>query len=270
MFRLISVLAILFLTTTAFFITQSSFSDGLVAYYSFNQCDARDDTANGSNGQMKGGVSCWCGIEGEGLLFDGVDDHLVFEGIVNKYFTTTDFTISFYIKPEQYSVFRQSLFSKREACSFDQMLDLSLDLNRKEICTQVYQTEYHYFKDLSPALDSTGWMHVALVRSGLQAQTYINGQLRKQSFRCRGVDITNEALLMFSNSPCMGAAGRYKRFKGVLDELRVYGRALSEEEILELYLQYPIENAVRDCVTFAPQKFPKPWESVYLCRNMVG
>jgi hypothetical protein len=39
-----------------------------------------------------------------------------------------------------------------------------------------------------------------------------------------------------------------KRFKGVLDELRVYDYALSPEEVEALYKLYPIESAEQDCV----------------------
>lgn len=245
-------------------ITSLTPTEGLVAYYSFNQCDARDDSGNGSDGKMHGGVACWCGIEGDGLLFDGHDDWVTFEGVVNNYFTTSDFTISFYIKPESYTIFKQNLLSKRHDCIFEQFLDTHIDFNNKEIKTEIHQTEIHYYRELSPQLDSLGWMHFAIVREGFRAQTFINGHLIKQSFRCSSVDISNEALLSFSNSPCLGLEGT-KRFKGVLDELRVYERALSEEEILLLYEEYPIENAARDCVTFAPQKLYNPLESIYLC-----
>lgn len=242
-------------------------NEGLVAYYSFNQCDARDDSGNESHGKMLGGVACWCGIEGDGLLFDGIDDRVIFNGKVNNYFTTSDFTISFYIKPEQYTVFKQSLLGKRTDCTQDNMFDLLLDLGMKEIATHIYQTENHFFPELSPSLDSIGWLHFAVVREGFRAQTYINGQLQRQSFRCSGVDISNESPLSFADSPCLRTSGA-KRFRGVLDELRVYERALTEEEILLLYLEYPIENAVQDCVTFAPEKFQNPWESLYLCRDL--
>ena len=63
-------------------------NQALVAYYSFNQCDARDDSGNGSDGRMMGQVSCWCGIDDDGLLFDGINDYLEFEGMVNNYFNT--------------------------------------------------------------------------------------------------------------------------------------------------------------------------------------
>ena len=57
----------------------SALEEGLVAYYSFNDCDARDESGYNSHGRMFGNMSCWCGIEGSGLLFDGVDDFVEFE-----------------------------------------------------------------------------------------------------------------------------------------------------------------------------------------------
>lgn len=241
--------------------------DGLVAYYSFNQCDARDDTGNGSDGQLFGSISCWCGIEDDGLLLDGVRDYIEFHGRVNRYFNTTDFTISFYFKPEQYSPFSQSLISKRENCDEYYMLDLLLNMGEEEVNTNVYETPHKYYPEISPTLDSTNWQHFALVRDGFRASTYINGQLRREGFRCSGVDIGNEAVLSFANSPCLGRSSR--RFKGVLDELRVYDRALSEDEIKTLYELHPVENALMDCVTFVPEKIKKDifntLETPYLC-----
>lgn len=241
--------------------------EGLIAYYSFNQCDARDDTGNGSDGILHGSVSCWCGIEDDGLLFDGVQDYVEFQGRVNRYFNTTDFTLSFYFKTEQYSPFSQSLISKREACEEYYMLDLQLNMSSREVLTSVYENPHKFYPEISPSIDSSNWIHFALVRDGFRASTYINGELRREGFRCSGVDIGNEALLSFANSPCLGRSSR--RFKGVLDELRVYDRALTEEEIKTLYERYPVENAQMDCVTFAPEKNREELfntlETTYLC-----
>jgi len=242
--------------------------DGLIAYYSFNECDARDDSGNGSDGVLFGGVQCWCGIEDDGLLFDGVNDYLEFQGPVNKYFTITDFTISFYFKSEQQGVFKQSMLGKRLECNEYQMFDLMLDAGAREIETKVHESPEKFFGDISPTYESSGWQHFALVREGFRATTYINGQPKHVGYRCSGVDIDNEAVLAFSNSPCL-RSGRSQRFKGVLDELRIYDRALTIEEVAELYARYPIENAAQDCFTNAPQKpgngFPHPLETDYLC-----
>lgn len=267
--KLAKFLLSFFILVLAFALSRpyNSIEEGLIAYYSFNQCDARDDSGNGSDGKLFGSVGCWCGIEGEGLLLDGVRDYIEFHGRVNRYFNTTDFTISFYFKPEQYIPFTQSLISKRETCEEYYMLDLLLNMSNAEVQTNVYETPYKFYPEISPTIDSSNWQHFALVRDGFKASTFINGQLRREGFRCSGVDIGNEAVLSFSNSPCLGRSSR--RFKGVLDELRVYDRALSESEIQILYELYPVENAQMDCVSFAPEKTKKEWfntlETTYLC-----
>ncbi len=223
--------------------------DGLVAYYSFNRCDARDDTGKGSDGIMYGDIQCWCGIEDDGLLLDGVNDFIEFEGVVNRYFGVTDFTISFYFKAEKQSPFAQSMLSKRELCDEYHQLDILLDQKELVVDTRLYENPAKYYDDISPELDSTRWMHFALTREGFEAKTYINGVPQKRGFRCSGVDMSNEALLSFSNSPCL-RGGRAERFKGVIDELRVYDYALSEEAVWELYSRYPVENALQDCYAY--------------------
>lgn len=228
--------------------TSDPLADGLIAHYTFNYCDARDDSGNGNTGQLIGDVSCWCGVEDDGLLFDGSRSYVEFTGSVNQYFGTSDFSISYFFKPEGYSTFPQSMLSKRESCSEYTMLDMLLDLNQKAINTLVHETPNKYYPGLSPDLPGDGWVHVALVREGIHAYTYINGMPHRQSNRCSGVDISNEALLCFGNSPCV-SQGRARPFKGILDELRVYDRALGAKEIQQIYERTPIEKSNMDCYT---------------------
>ncbi len=220
--------------------------EGLIAYYSFNECDARDDTGNGSDGKLFGSVSCWCGIDDEGLLLNGINDYVEFHGPVNDYFSTSDFTISFYFKSDQYSIQKQSMIAKREVCDEIQMLDIMADRANGIIDTDVHENDQKDYPGLSPSFDGAGWHHFALVRRGIRAYTYINGQLIKESRRCSGIDISNNAVLSFSNSPCMGYS--VKRFKGIIDEVRVYDYALRAEQVQELYALFPVESAETDCV----------------------
>lgn len=223
-------------------------SKGLVAYFTFNECDARDDSGQGSVGQLIGNVRCWCGVEDDGLLFDGQQAHVIFSGAINDYFTTSDFTVSFYLKSEAALVFPQSVISKREACDDYHLLDITLDTHLQELTTEVKETENKLYRELGPALPEGGWLHYALVREGVYARTYINGQLIKTARRCSGIDLSNDAPFAIGNSPCV-QTGRMRRFKGVIDELRVYDRALTNEEIQWLYEETPVENAQMDCVS---------------------
>ena len=242
---------------------------GLVAYYSFDNCDARDDTGNGSPGILHGSVECWCGVKDDGLLFDGANDYLTFSGKVNQCFNTTDFTISFFFKPAALAPYRQSLFSKRTQCDDTQLLDMQLDGHYRQVESSIQESEHIYYPDLKVALDSSRWQHLALVRQGVWAYTFVNGSLRKKARRCSGVDISNDTDFAFSHSPCLQQGIR--RFKGVLDELRVYERALSEAEIMQLYLQSPVENAEQDCYShlyeMPARRLMQTTESAYLCRH---
>lgn len=217
--------------------------DGLVAWYSFDSCDARDDSGNGSDGKMYGTVECWCGVKNDGLLLDGRNDYLVFEGTVNRYFNTSDFTVSFYFRPTGKSVFKQSLLSKRALCDENNMLDILFSENELEV--EFHETEHKDFPGLSTFTEGNQWYHYVLVRKGIQSFSYINGVMRQKSRRCSGVDISNKALLSFADSPCIG--GGTRRFRGVVDELRIYDRAMSEKEVMLLYEANPIEQALQDC-----------------------
>lgn len=227
----------------------SKLSDGLVAHYSFNTCQPTDLTGGGSDGKVSGAPNCHCGVEGNALFFDGINDFVEFPGRVNQCFNTIDFTVSFYVKPGKYSIFPQSLLAKREWCEDTVMLDLQLYAAERKIQTDIYESPFKYFKEISPKTPDTDWVHFALVRKGTWAYTYINGEMQREARKCSGVDIGNEALLSFANSPCLNGR-RMVRFKGGLDELRVYDRALSEEEIAALYSLHPVELAEADCVTF--------------------
>ncbi|RME99886.1 MAG: LamG domain-containing protein [Bacteroidetes bacterium] len=246
--RTLLLLLVSLLLLSVVYQPSSGLDKDLVAYFRFNHCDGRDASGMGSYARFVGGVGCWCGVEDEGVQFDGRTGHLVFEGPINNYFTTSDLTISFYLKPEAHTAFLESLLGKRESCGEEFALDLFHNFNRQEITTIFQESEFKYFKDLSPALPDGRWFHVALVRQGIYARTYINGKLVRESRRCSGVDISNTAPLSFSDSPCI-TAGRARRFKGVLDELRIYDRALTDEEIEALYLLIPIENIQMDCVS---------------------
>src|SRR5690606_25002627 len=94
---------------------QVDVGQALKARYSFDQCDGQDDTGNNSTGTIEG-AQCQCGVSGESLFFDGVDDHIQFQGNINEYFKANNFTISFYFKPSS-STPNTVLLSKYESCS---------------------------------------------------------------------------------------------------------------------------------------------------------
>ena len=228
-----------------FYSSSNNLDDSLIAYYSFDNCDARDDSGFGSDGKMYGFPECWCGVKDDGILLDGKDDYLVFDGIVNRYFSTSDLTISFYIRSTGTTPFKYQLLTKRDSCNLGPQIDFQLNGSFRRLEVECRENEYNYFSGLSTELDDQPWQHIVLVRKGIYAYPYINGTLRQQARKCRGVDVTNQTPLRFSDSPCMGRGLR--RFKGVLDEMKIFKRAFSDEEVLQLFRSVPLDHVNQDC-----------------------
>ena len=113
--------------------------------------------------------------------------------------------------------------------------------------TDFVEEEFKEFGDLDAPLENGAWHHFALVRSGVKAYTYVNGKLMNEARRCSGVDIANDTPLSIGNGPCIG--GGTRRFHGIIDELRIFEKPLSHQDILNLYSRMKIEDAEKGCVS---------------------
>src|SRR5690606_5233475 len=137
-------------------------------------CDATDDTGNNSNGEIEG-AQCQCGVQGESLFFDGVDDYIQFQGNINEYFKANNFTISFYFKPSTSSP-NTVLLSKYESCSDKTGLIIRYGHGGNIAVTLKGLSGVE--NRLHATLKSEScWIHLALVRRGSVIELYENGEL---------------------------------------------------------------------------------------------
>ncbi|MEO1436095.1 MAG: LamG-like jellyroll fold domain-containing protein [Bacteroidota bacterium] len=226
--------------------------DGLRAYYSFDGCDAIDETEGESDGTLFNGVGCACGISGNALEFDGIDDYAVFFGFVNTYFDDDDFTLSFYYKSYN-SSFRRSLIAKKATCSNASNLEIRLNQNQSKVIAELSLTDQVRAINEADVNELACWQHVVVTRRGTTFRTFINGQLADEAVSDLILDVDNNAILSIANSPCIGIDGT-QRFQGLIDEMRVYNRALSFSEIEGLYV-LPDQIVNRDTLIFLGDSF---------------
>ncbi|MBL7790845.1 MAG: gliding motility-associated C-terminal domain-containing protein [Saprospiraceae bacterium] len=231
------IICILFLSIALFsFRLQAQTNIGLVAYYSFN-IGPQDDTGNSANtGVEIGDPSYVCGVSGQALRLDGGDDALVVLGTdnVNKEFDTEDISISFYFKPVGVNG-TQYLLSKRSAdCGDENIFYIRYVPQTRTINAAMIQDPLKGVS-LVHTIDNTScWQHVALVRENLRLKMYVNGQFAGDLGTASRVDILNDGNFTIGSSNCIG--GNEVPFDGLIDELRIYNRALKEAEIEGLQL----------------------------------
>jgi hypothetical protein len=81
-----------------------------------------------------------------------------------------------------------------------------------------------YDRELAP-----GWRHLAAVRQGDRLKLYVDGKLEATS-----TAMERDTFDVSTDVPLRIGSGTHDHFNGRLSDLRLYGRALSAEEVAAL------------------------------------
>ncbi len=216
---------------------QAQVESGLVTWLSFDKagCEISDELndPNVITFQSDTSMSCDCGVRNNSLFFDGIDDWFyLFGNPVENSLSTTDFSLSFYFKSLDSLAQSVALFSKRTGCSTDTTFAirynplsrvLNVDLNENNALSG----------SLSKKLPLSCWYHIVVVRNGGTTLLYVNGEeaAKVTSAASQRVNIKNSPPLTVGDSECSVD----ELFYGLMDEIRLYDRAISRDEVRDLY-----------------------------------
>jgi len=210
----------------------------LVGNWSFNGQDmgttsARDMSGNNNTGWLINGVKRVTGISGQALSFDGVDDEVSVSNPA-PYSNINNLTISAWIKPSSDG----SIAALNGGSSY--VFSLYLSSGRLNMASG-WTTGANYDGNVASnaSIDETGnnWTFVTGVyQSSTNMKLYINGALDNTSGLV-GATLENISGYPFyigiHIDPDSGLLQNY--FPGLIDEVRIYNRALSVSEIMDLY-----------------------------------
>ncbi len=205
-------------------------TDGLVGYYSFDACDATDDTGGGADGIIMGNAICGCGVKGNGFEFDG-NTTIQILGNLDVIFGD-DFTISFFILPNPQSNAVMDVLSKSEICGIDSTLELRYNPVSRDLSLTLSEHADLSFRSSLSLPTNQCYHHVAFVRNDRDIYFYYDGVQKSKIGSSFFVKIDNNGILTLGGGPCL--ANGEVSFRGVLDELRLYNRALTSFEVQEL------------------------------------
>jgi len=217
-------------------------TDGLVGLWSFDgkdmyQTTAIDRSGNGNNGTLTNGPTPTDGKIGQALDFDGVDDSVVVTDTTN-FDGPAAITYSAWINTSS-STKEQIIVAKSRA---EQELSATFNLRkRSDNSIALYRhTSSNPVTARSQAnsITTNTWQHVVVTWTGVvgvtnNAHLYIDGT--EVSYASTGVgsgtagDDSARDLSIGKSE-----AGTYG-FEGKLDDVRVYNRVLSADEIWQLY-----------------------------------
>ena len=205
--------------------------EGLVLWMDFNQCQAIDLSGHGNNGTIYG-AQCVQGRSGRALSFDGVDDYVDCGNDTSL--NPKEITISVWLNlpmrlvdyPDSYwagIVYKGTKGEERQyGCRIHGDFD-AIDCHVQGVDGFAWA---HLHDDDIPPPNTWFLLTITYDSSGLKA--YVNDIL-KETFAYQG-DIVTKPHNLF-----LGQEETLDYLKGTIDEVRIYNRALSEEEIKWLY-----------------------------------
>lgn len=209
---------------------------GLTAFYPFesNLSDATGDATN--LGTPVGAIDYDCGVTGEALLLGGTEDYVRIPGgasnNVNREFDGEDLTVSLYFKSSGGSGI-QYLISKRDTnCAVNRYFYLTYQPGSRTLAANLQEDNKEAI--ITHSIDNGAcWQLVTLVRNGPDVRLYLNGNEVGSTRTTTPVNIENTGDLLIGATECAGAGDN--RFRGLIDEVRIYGRALDAAEVAQLY-----------------------------------
>jgi hypothetical protein len=207
---------------------------GLVGYWSFNEGTstiAGDFSGNGNNGSMSGfsnpstATSGWTdGRLGNALVFDGSDDHVTVPDSPSLSITG-DITVSLWFKTAG-GVVGDRLIDPRSSTASNtfNMLFLGGDTVAFTIDTGAGVSSQ------SPtSYSDNNWHHVVGKWDGSDIYLYVDGVQVDSDPQTGSMDNLSAPLIIGDRFDFVGP------FNGSIDEVRIYNRSLSEDEVYGLY-----------------------------------
>jgi hypothetical protein len=192
-----------------------------------------DLSGNGNHGTLTNGPVFNGGVEG--MSFDGTDDYVDFGNILNKT-ANAEYSMAFWIFPDDATAtYPQVIVQKRLTSSPNTGFAVFYDVqnNRKiRILLDDGPTALNVIS--INGLQVLAWNHVSVIIDNDTVSIYINNILEiSDTNAVYSNDLTSTATLQLANDSL--AQFNVDNFDGRLDNIHIYNRALSANEVQQNY-----------------------------------
>jgi len=199
--------------------------EGLVLRYDFNECQAKDLSGNGYNGTIYG-AQCVQGRSGKALSFDGLNDY-VDCGDIDAVDGVSEITVTAWVK---WGGGVGGLTESREFHRKHNVYAFGGGWKDHKARFWIYDGAWRNSGDSITDIDDGNWYFIVGVYDGEYLRLYINGVEESNNY-------IGSTTLYANNEPVIigSSRGTAEFWNGLIDEVRIYNRALSKEEIKWLY-----------------------------------
>jgi len=222
----------------AYEFSDGALSDGLVLHYTFASDDGSvvlDQSGNSHTATVFGATYDIRGKPGGSYDFNGAGDYLQTPDAPDLRITG-DVTVAAWIRPESFAINgvspygNHNLIIGKNVSTVPSEYDMTICESRI-LFTRGNNASYDFIQGVT-VLESNRWYHVVGVAEGSMARVYIDGQLD-------GTGTLSVAAAAHSDPIRIGrkgSGGDGLYFDGLIDDVRVYSRALASNDVSQLYM----------------------------------
>jgi hypothetical protein len=216
----------------------SALEDGLIGHYTFDETEgsiANDASGNENHGELHNGPTWTKGKFGGALSFDGVNDRVKLPAKMLK--DSVNLSFSFWFlesqQPEEFHTF----VSAANNVAHNHILFIGRRTGQIDYFDNAKGNQELFSYDYDKKASS--WTKIAIVRDNSSSNLFIDGELHKSHSReNHRLDISPNGLWIGGDQDRIGSSWDHRQqLNGILDDYRIYNRALSANEIKELYEQ---------------------------------
>lgn len=203
---------------------------GLVAAYSFDEASgatANDSSGQGNTATLNNGVASVVGKNGRAASFDGVNDYITIPNSASTNISGSALTLSMWINPQPIASGDSVVIGKFwNATMSSPYYQYGLELGGGSRTDFIVGTAAgQLVASGGTTLPYNQWSHLAVTFDGSQVRTYVNGTLVN-------TQALSATITARGNPIRIGAdASTAQFYKGMLDDLRIYNRVLTQAEI---------------------------------------
>lgn len=231
------------------------YEEGLMAYWDFDMIEngVVKDQVYGFIGTVLGEPRIIEGVMGNALLFDGNDDYVALSSeVIESIGELHEGSISLWFKFD-YNLDKQSIqpifyLGIDDEKDVDNMFIIEIGHRRREntklYVTWVIEGRVRLCFDSGFNLKAGQWYHLVVIVNGEGNTAYLNGveiverhyNFGSEKDRLFFADIpVKEILAVGYGKTADKISPNFLHFKGIIDEIRIYSRPLSEDEVYKLY-----------------------------------
>ncbi len=199
-------------------------TDGLIAYYNFEN-NTQDQSGNSHDGVIGGAPQFVSGAIGNSISFDGIDDYVEVPDAISL--TPAQISISYWLNPSTLGEGTQNTISKRNSQNIGSYTFASVSSTTMN--HWLYVTKWHKV-DLS--YTNNEWQHIVITYDGETIKGYKNAAAPVLNTAPSGALNDDTGVLRIGKD---SELSNNRHFTGKIDEVRIYNRVLSAEEVLQLY-----------------------------------